>query len=1221
MLALRHCDALGKGTWVGGYEEPWGGTSPGSVEFAQTLHESPHIVFVMNPVRDESGTIIELVYGFLNDAALRLYGMASEDVLGHGLLELFPSTRDIGIFDATVRTIETQQPVDIEVPWIDEKGVRGAFRQQSVPHGDGALLTVFDVTASMLGKSELRYRLLAEGMSDVVYTHGLDGVVDWVSPSVTEVLGWSREDFTNASLRDLIHPDDAGAMAPVQAAILDSGADTGRVEMRFATVDGRWRWMSVATRITRDDEGRVIGAIEALRDIQSEVETREALAAQAERLELVLEGAGLGMWDRNVSTGTGVWDERCAGILGYSLADLQPAIAEKWIELTHPDDLAPALQLTEDHVAGRRPRVDFLARMRHRDGRWVWVRIRGRIVEWSSDGQPLRMTGTMEDTTEQIQSRQSLERSEETLRATQRLARLGSLTWDRATDRVTWSDELFELFGLEVGGSPPDFAEQEKLYGAKSWEKLRAAVAEATSSGTPYELELEFVRADSSRGWLRVRGEAVLDDDGVVVGVQGYTQDITEQQTALNELERRDQTLSATQRMAHLGSWTWDLATDHTVWSDELFELFGVNPALGAPDFAQQVELFGAESWSQLEAAVAETSTNGVPYDLELEYVRKDGDRGWFRVRGEAVRDAAGVIVGLLGYVLDITEYKQVERALAASELLFRTAMLSSPLGMAMADLDGSFRVVNESLCRLVGRDAAWLVTHTEQDLRHPDEVQGVSHKEGEGAARGPEVEAEAGMKVVRLIHADGRVLWVKRAAELIAGEAGRPDYLLIQYADNTAEHEALDQLEYQAFHDPLTGLRNRAWILDMLDVDMRAAPRSGGQVGVLFIDLDHFKIVNDSLGHAAGDDVLMTVADRIAGVLRPKDRVGRSGGDEFIVVLPNVKSAREAEVVADRIVSSVATALTTSGHRIVPTVSIGIALNAPDSTSASLLRDADAALFRAKAAGRSRWQFFDGDMHAQALSRLTIEEETRQGLDRAEFVVHYQPIVTLADGRVAGHEALVRWQHPLRGVLSPASFLATAEDSGLIVQIGQQVLDQVCALLASSPDLPGPVSLNLSPVQLAHSGWLRTFTDTLARHGVEPSRVIVELTETAALALLAGTREDLMALRDLGVGIHVDDFGTGFSSISLLRDLPITGLKLDKAFVADLVEDDDAAHALSAGLAGLAEGLHLQGIAEGVESQAQHLALLRHGWSHAQGYLYGRPAPQPVLKISKPPE
>jgi diguanylate cyclase (GGDEF)-like protein len=380
-----------------------------------------------------------------------------------------------------------------------------------------------------------------------------------------------------------------------------------------------------------------------------------------------------------------------------------------------------------------------------------------------------------------------------------------------------------------------------------------------------------------------------------------------------------------------------------------------------------------------------------------------------------------------------------------------------------------------------------------------------------------------------------------------------------------------------------------------------------------LFVDLDHLKVVNDSLGHAAGDKVLAAVAGRIVTAVRPGDRVGRFGGDEFVVVVQDVHDVLELEQCAERVSAAITADLTVHGHRIVPTASIGIAMSTPTSKPAALLRDTDSALFRAKAAGRGRWQFFDERMHAQAMARLTIEDELRHAIIRNEFTVHYQPIVALADRRVVGHEALLRWIHPTRGLLSPGEFLDVAEDSQLITAIGAHVLDDVCAMLADRSDLPGPINVNVSAVQLAAPDWLTNVTDTFSRHGVDPRRIVLEVTETAVLNLFDSARDAFASLRGLGVGIHVDDFGTGYSSISLLRDLPVTGVKLDLRFVHDLTIGDSRANALTQGLSGLVNGLQLTGIAEGIENEMQADILRAQGWQCGQGYFFGRPVAIPT--------
>jgi len=636
----------------------------------------------------------------------------------------------------------------------------------------------------------------------------------------------------------------------------------------------------------------------------------------------------------------------------------------------------------------------------------------------------------------------------------------------------------------------------------------------------------------------------------------------------------------------------------------------------------QSIETLVPESLRKVHPAhrtgyFADPKTRPMGAGLQLTARRRDGTE--FPVDVGLSHIGTGDDVFVIAAVRDVTEARKAAenaRSLAAAEELVRTVMASASIGIALADLDGSFRVVNRSLCDLLGYDEAWFLTRQVQDVIHPDDLEEVLQERARVIAR---TSSKSVMKL-RLVRADGATVWVRRVAVLVGdgdGDGdGQQDLLMVQLEDITAEHEAQEALAYQAFHDPLTGLHNRAWILDILEVDLRVEERLGGRLAALFVDLDNFNVVNDSLGHGAGDEALATVAGRIVAVLRPGDRVGRFGGDSFVIVLQDIQDVLEVERCAEQVSASIAVDLQVRGHRIVPTASIGIATSTSASTPESLLREADSALSRAKAAGRAGWHFFDEAMHAQAVARLTVEDELRDAITFGQFVVYYQPIVALADAHVVGHEALVRWAHPTRGLLSPSDFLEVAENTGLITALGAQVLDQVCALLAAGPDLPGPISVNVSAIQLAAPEWLRTVRETLTAHQVDPARIVIEVTETAVLSLVDSARVALETLRGLGAGIHVDDFGTGYSSISVLRDLPVTGVKLDLRFVQDLTAGDSQANALAQGVSGLVNGMHLTGIAEGIETQTQADLLRAQGWECGQGYYFGRPAATPLTHL-----
>ncbi len=415
-------------------------------------------------------------------------------------------------------------------------------------------------------------------------------------------------------------------------------------------------------------------------------------------------------------------------------------------------------------------------------------------------------------------------------------------------------------------------------------------------------------------------------------------------------------------------------------------------------------------------------------------------------------------------------------------------------------------------------------------------------------------------------------------------------------------------ELEHQAFHDPLTGLANRALFTDRVQHALVRAGRDASAVGVLFCDLDDFKRINDSLGHAAGDQLLVAVGQRLQGAVRAVDTPARLGGDEFAVLLEDIRDVGEARRAADRVLESLAAPFVLDGRPVSVRASIGVASSGPEATTADeLMRNADVAMYTAKAQGKGCHRTFERDMHAEVLARLELESELEAAVARGELCLHYQPILSLESGRVVGVEALVRWNHPTRGLLYPGAFVPLAEELGLIGAIDTWVLERACrqtrAWHERHPDRPPlSVNVNVSARQLQTGAVVDAVAGALRRSGLDPHSLVVELTESSVVHDPATTSRWLQALRDLGVRLAIDDFGTGYSSLAYLKRLPIDILKIDRAFVAGLgVEPEDAA--LVSTIVELARSLRLEVVAEGIE-RAEQLDELRHlGCDLGQGF------------------
>ncbi len=575
-------------------------------------------------------------------------------------------------------------------------------------------------------------------------------------------------------------------------------------------------------------------------------------------------------------------------------------------------------------------------------------------------------------------------------------------------------------------------------------------------------------------------------------------------------------------------------------------------------------------------------------------------------VTSTLARDEHGTVIGYQGIVRDVTAGAEAERALRESEMKFRSLIANSTDTITVLDPTGQITYESPSLHRVLGYAPEMLVGRNVFEFVHPDDQPGTM----EEFQRLVGVPGHTTRLEVRFLHGDAtwRTLEVV-GRNLLSDPAIRG--VVVNARDISERKESEARLLHDAFHDKLTQLPNRALLLDRMSQFLRRAQRPDAPMfAVLFLDLDHFKVVNDSLGHMTGDQLLIATARRLQALLRPGDTVARLGGDEFTMLLDGT-TVDEARAVADRIQHDFQSPIVLGGKEIVVSVSIGIATSHPSyRTPEEMLRDADVAMYRAKDGGRAGFAVFDASMRAAAIKRLELETDLRRALDRDEFELVYQPIVALAAGTLHGFEALLRWNHPQRGQLVPAEFSKLAEDTGLIVPIGAWVLRDACRMIRTWREAHGEavaVHVNVSAHQVARPDFVSRVQDAIDEFDTPPHLVQIELTESTMMENAERATHTLRELKQLGVGLSIDDFGTGFSSLSYLHRFPTDSVKIDRSFVGQMGPRARDASIVRT-IVDLAHDLGMRVIAEGIETEAQASALRGTRCEFGQGFHFSRP-------------
>lgn len=930
------------------------------------------------------------------------------------------------------------------------------------------------------------------------------------------------------------------------------------------------------------------------------------------QLELVLEVAQLGAWTHDLRDRRLTLTGRARALL--AMAPDEAATVENIAAHVHPDDRARvAAALVGTLAPDADPRVGF--RVGRADAEAVTVEARVHI-ERDPAGRARRVLGTLRNVSAQHATEEALRRQTAYMGAILKHLPQGITVFDADLRLQYWNERFAEVLDL-----PHDLLERGVAF--ESLIRVPALRGEY-GPGDPDELVRErreralefkshhFERTRPNGRTHLISGGPMLIDGKAVGFITTYT-DITAQKDSEKELASRNAVLQTLIENMPCGVSLLDRDLRLLASNAEFRRVLALPDALFDKDVLtlHDILLFNAQRGEYgpgdpHEIAEFLVSRTRDPRNHNFDRVRPDGTV--LQIMGQTLPDG-----GFVTLYNDITARKEAEKRQELADLVFE----QSPEAIVIVDIAQRIVSVNPAYCTINAVAAA--------DMIGKVFIPSVCDESHPGA-----ISSEM---IWRLLNAQGRFVgealgrrsndevypcWLNMST-LRDGASGQANHFIAIFTDISERKEAEASIQHLAHHDPLTGLANRFSLLARLEQALADASRSRYSLAVMFLDLDRFKNINDSLGHHVGDDLLVKVGGRLSRSVRNADIVARLGGDEFVVVLHGVTDASVAAHVAEKLLATLSEPYLLEGRELHVTPSIGIALYPDDSRSAAeLMRNADAAMYHAKALGRANFQFFTDELNRASAERLDLEGKLRRAIGRNELEVWYQPQLSLTHGRTVGVEALLRWRHPEHGLISPGTFIPLAEETRLIVEIGSWVLRTACMQAVAWHERglgPLRLSVNLSPKQLRDSELLAIIAGILDETGLDPQQLELEITESSVMEQPEKAVELLGSLKRLGIKIAIDDFGTGYSSLSYLKLFPIDHLKIDRSFVSDIESDSNDAAIVTAAVS-LAHNLGLSVIAEGVESAVQTETLRALGCDELQGYHFSPPLPAEKLEL-----
>ncbi len=945
---------------------------------------------------------------------------------------------------------------------------------------------------------------------------------------------------------------------------------------------------------------RRAAAEQELHDRQQEVERHAALLTESQRI------GQIGSWRRTVGTDQVVWSAEALRILGLVPGAAQPTLTQLR-KMIHPDDTARFRTLQATVEGGEGPAYGTV-RVRPADGGVRHVHLGGDLGR-DEQGRPLYVSGVIQDVTERVEAQSALDEQRRVMEIAGRIARFGGWYVDARTQEMVWSDRVCEIHEMPLG-THPTTDEGIEYYAPEHRARVRALFERTLHDGVPYDEELQIVTATGRKIWVRAAGEAVRDGSGLITGVQGAFQDIDDRKRVELRAQHLDQRLRT----------TLERLTDGFVTIDGDWKITFANTAATRMAGLGRDTFVAGKRLEEVLHGVMTTRTGGeirraMREGVSIRFEEFDPTTSrWLEIWADPTKE--GLAVGLRDVTgrRDMVERLRRQEAELGSELATRKALIDSlPANIAVLDAFGVITSVNDR----------WRAFTRDNDA--DDDHVGVNYlavcddATGEDAASGAHV--AAGLRAILAgqrtsfvheypCHSPSEERWFRLAATPLPSDGG-PKGAVVMHVDVSERKRAERALERIAFQDPLTGYLSRDGLARALATSLDQRPWPERAV-LVTLDLVDVRDVNEAQGFAVGDALLAAVGDRLAATAGPDGLVARTGGDAFAVFLPDLASTASlgVELFGNRD-GSFAGPFVIEGFELDVAAHYGFTRLGPERRPVDgLLREAEVALNASRFGAVTNGQAYTADLDRKARGRVQLAYELREALKNDEFELHVQPKVDLASGRLVGGEALIRWNHPQRGLLSPGAFIPVAETSRLIVPIGRWVLDRACRTLRAWQD-DGldivQISVNVSVEQLADNEFLRDVEAILTRYRVPPSSLTLEITESVFADESARLRDRLEALHALGVKLSLDDFGTGYSSLAYLKNYPFDDIKIDRAFVQGL-PDDPYSRDIVASVLKIASSTGATVIAEGIERPEQRDALSALGCSLGQGYHYSVP-------------